>query len=104
MREQAQVTGQQTKGISQADLARLIEENNRLKAENAQIKNEKKKSLSLKVSPTTGVIVLSGLRSKFPVSMYAGEWKIVSEYMAEILKFAEANKEEIEKIEASKEK
>ncbi len=61
----------------------------RLKAENAQLKNKDKSGISLKVSEK-GAVSLYGM-GRFPVTLYKEQWLRVLESAAEIKAFIHDN-------------
>lgn len=73
--------------------AEMMAELARLKEENAKLKVEKGKALGLKVSQKGGVS-LYGL-GRFPVTLYAGQWERLLEKKEEIIAFIEANEEHL---------
>jgi hypothetical protein len=54
------------------DLASALAENEALKAKLAD-----KRKVWVKHNPETGTVNVYGLRARFPVSMYPGEWAVV---------------------------
>ena len=79
----------------QAKIAKLEKDNAALVA--AQ---PKPREISIKISPTTGVISVSGLYGRFPVSMYRSCWKrLFTEDVAKsILTFIKVNDAEITQV------
>ena len=68
---------------------KMLEELERLKAENAALKNTGQKGLSLKVSEKGGVSVY-GL-GRFPVTLYKEQWLKLLDMVGDIRAFIEAN-------------
>ena len=77
---------------AQADenYAKLVEEMERLKAENARLRAGRAAKMTLKVTDKGGVS-LYGINSKWPVTLYAEQWRRVLGARDEILAFIEAN-------------
>ena len=65
----------------------LYAENDALKAKTAA----KIKPLNLKIGDKGGVCV-TGLNSRFPVTLYAEQWTRLAEFMPQVLAFIEKNK------------
>jgi hypothetical protein len=61
----------------------------RLRAENAQLKNKEKSSLTLKVSEK-GALSLYGM-GRFPVTLYKEQWLRILNHAAEIEAFIQEN-------------
>jgi hypothetical protein len=64
-----------------------------LQAEIARLKEARQLKLAMKVSEK-GCLSLYGL-SKFPVSLYASQWRRVIELVPQIQKFMEENKDKL---------
>ncbi len=71
----------------------------RLTAENASLKEKAKRSISLKVSQTTGCVSLYGF-GRFPISAYRSQWLAIFEMADKIRDFMTANAVEIDLLEA----
>jgi len=74
----------------------------KLEATNANLEasQPKPKDITVKVSPTTGIIVVSGLAGRYPTTLYRSSWKrLLTQPVAKlILNYIEENDEEITKI------
>lgn len=73
--------------------AEMKAELERLRAENAQLKNKKREGLSLKVSDK-GVVSLYGM-GRFPVTLYKEQWLRVLAAASEIEKFIQENESKL---------
>jgi len=71
----------------------------RLTSENAALKEKAKRSISLKVSQTTGCVSLYGM-GRFPISAYRSQWLAIFEMADKIRDFISANGVEIDLLEA----
>lgn len=75
------------------DLTAIVQ---RLRAENAAltaaVAAKPARGLTCKVS-AKGALSLYGVHSRFPVTLYAGQWAKIAAFMPEILAFAKANAE-----------
>jgi hypothetical protein len=71
----------------------------RLTAENASLKAKAARKVTLKVSEKTGCISLYGF-GRFPISAYRSQWAAIFAMADQITAFIEANKEEIDLLEA----
>ena len=80
--------------MSEEDLKAELE---RLKAENEQLKNQRGRSVSLKVSEKGGVSVY-GL-GRFPVTLYQEQWLKLLNMTDEIRSFIAANEQHLKKKE-----
>ena len=66
-----------------------------------KIKNQPKpREITVKLSDTTGAIVVSGLSGRFPTTLYRSSWKrlFTKEVITMILTFIQENDEEITKV------
>jgi hypothetical protein len=61
----------------------------------ALAKANKPKELRLKVSDKTQALSLYGINSRFPVTLYAGQWERLIAFVPEITKFIAAHKSEL---------
>jgi hypothetical protein len=64
-----------------------------LQAENLKLKEARNKALSFKVSPK-GCLSVYGL-GRFPVSLFAGQWRRLIQVMPELEKFMADNKDKL---------
>ena len=57
------------------------------------------KTMSIKVSPVTGVVVVSGLTGRNPMSFYQNTWRalLTPENAGKVLDFIDTHQEEIDK-------
>jgi hypothetical protein len=65
------------------------------KAEAALAEAKKPAALRLKVSDKTKALSLYGINSRFPVTLYAGQWERLVAFVPEITKFIAAHKSEL---------
>ena len=81
-----------TSGMSKADLQALV-----AKMEASQ---PKPRAITVKLSETTGSIVVSGLSGRFPTTLYRSSWKrlLTKEVATQILTFIQENDAEITKV------
>jgi hypothetical protein len=56
---------------------------------------KKPAALRLKVSEKTQALSLYGINSRFPVTLYAGQWERLITFVPEITKFIAAHKSEL---------
>jgi hypothetical protein len=79
----------------------LQQELERLRAENAALKEQQRseRALRLQVSVKGGVS-LYGIR-RFPVTFYVEEWRRILDYSDEILKFITDNEDQLKKRDAT---
>ena len=84
---------EQTLGGKQMSESEMQAELERLRAENAQLKNKEKAGISLKVSEK-GAVSLYGM-GRFPVTLYKEQWLRVLASSAEIEKFIRDNESKL---------
>jgi hypothetical protein len=65
-----------------------------LRAENAKLKAERNKALSLSMSEK-GCVSVYGLNAKFPVSLYPQQWEKLIAFTTSIQQFITANEPEL---------
>lgn len=58
------------------------------------------KSLKVAISQKSGAVMVLGLNS-FPLSLYADQWKRLSDYIPTVVAYVNANADEIAKVEAT---
>jgi len=75
--------------LSQASTQDMAAEIARLTAENAKLKAQPQRGLSLKVSDK-GALSVYGM-GRFPVTLYRGQWERLAKAMPEIEAFIQAN-------------
>ncbi len=79
--------------MSDMTAKQMQEELERLRAENAALKNRSEKGLSLKVSQKGGVSVY-GL-GRFPVTLYKEQWEKLLDMSDDILAFIQENESQL---------
>jgi len=84
-----------TSNMNKADLVALVA---KMEANQPQ-----PRKITVKLSETTGSIVVSGLSGRFPTTLYRSSWKrlLTKEVASLILTFIQENDEEITKVMAS---
>ena len=81
-----------TSSMSKAELQAMVA---KLEADQS-----KPREITVKLSPTTGSIVVSGLSGRFPTTLYRSSWKrlLTKDVATLILAFIEDNDAEITKV------
>ena len=84
-----------TSGMNKADLQALVAK--------MEANQPKPRAITVKLSETTGSIVVSGLSGRFPTTLYRSSWKrlLTKDVASLILTFIQENDEEITKVMAA---